>query len=190
MSRKVDIPGFYEPTIVATKEELTRLLRMLPRNRTKRMTETMNMFYMDKHATDDVVDMATRTAPADSDDPQAGYVYAAYSTDNGMKVGMTCRESPMYRVGELSVAVRHPYELVDFIRSGNPVKLERFVHCLLHTRLATEHSRELFDATKDEIAMIFNTIREYTKNNDLNESDSIDVAHLDCFFKSKCIRIV
>eukprot|EP00961_Rhodomonas_salina_P221699 2997650-Rhodomonas_salina.1 len=73
-----------------------------------------------------------------------GYVYAAFSIGNGIKIRMTCRTNPIKRIRALNTGVKYPYQVVDMIRCGNPREIERFLHNKFRKCHAAEHKNELF----------------------------------------------
>ena len=91
--------------------------------------------------------------------PRSGFVYAAYSDSNGLKLGMTCQQSPMKRIRSLNTAVSRPYTLVDSVRCGNPAELERFVHRMLQPWRVGSHNRELFSLNPRAASALFDAIR-------------------------------
>ena len=106
---------------------------------------------------------------------KAGYVYAAYSDSNGLKIGMTCRENPMTRIKALNTAVQTPYVLVDFIRCGNPRELEGFVHSLLQPWRVGNHNRELFTLYPTAGCVLFESIRAEMGMTQSDEDEDADI---------------
>ena len=82
-----------------------------------------------------------------------GYVYAAWNPlfKDLIKIGATMRQ-PYVRVAELSgTGVPEPFQLITFVLSTNPFKLEREIH--LHFNAVRKYGRkkEFFVLSKDQI---------------------------------------
>ncbi len=111
-----------------------------------------------------------------------GYVYAAFSKGNSVKVGMTCQENPMKRIRQLNTAVKHPFHVLDFIRCGNPAALETFLHEHLQVFSVGSHNRELFNVHPDYVTRLFDKIKTVIESHGLSEDDPVDISSLKVSF--------
>jgi hypothetical protein len=181
LHRKHEFPGFIKPTWVVTHDEACKLMFLLPKKFTHGYLDHVHHLVgkSDKDYTK-TFSQALETAKQQNFDKQAqaGYVYAAFSECNGLKIGMTCNENPMKRIRSLNTAVRNPYTVVDFIRCANPGDVERFVHELLQTWRSSQHNRELFQLPPAAASIIFAKLRSAAEEMETTEDDVMDIAYL------------
>eukprot|EP00961_Rhodomonas_salina_P110444 1486256-Rhodomonas_salina.1 len=95
-----------------------------------------------------------------------------------MKIGFTCAENPLQRVRALNTGVRHAYQLVEFVRCGNPQELEGFLLSKLDKYRVALHNRELFDLQEYHVITIFNCIRDAVGARGLTDDDCICTRNL------------
>jgi hypothetical protein len=163
LCRRALLPGEDVPIFVVTAVEAARLLACIPR----------------KHMPPRLHDADTEQPQKTHKRPRSGFVYAAYSDSNGLKLGMTCQESPMKRVRSLNTAVSRPYALVDSVRCGNPAELERFVHGMLQPWRVGSHNRELFSLDPRAASVLFDAIRVAMDDAGAADDDEpVDIAWL------------
>ena len=141
LCRKAVIPGEHVPIYVVTAKEAESLLVLIPL----------------KHR-------HTKTAISSTKKPsRSGFVYAAYSRGNGLKVGMTCQRNPWLRVRSLNTATLNPYKLIDFVQCDNPRELERLLLSVLQPWRAGKHNLELFRLSARAGRMLFDAYRAANK---------------------------
>ena len=107
-----------------------------------------------------------------------GYVYAAFSEGNGVKIGVTCKDDPTNRIKQLNIAVKHAYQLIGLIRCGNPYPLEKMFHDHLKVYSVGEHNRELFDVSPKKVQELFEVTREGINTLGLTEDSVLDLHRL------------
>mgnify|MGYP002144042981 CR=1 FL=1 len=112
---------------------------------------------------------------------EVGYVYAAFSEGNGVKIGMTCQDSPMQRIRALNTDVKHAYQMIDFVRCANPADLERFLHVRLRDFRVAPHSLGLFDVSPADVTYIFEVIKKASVVMAVTEDDAIDTTRLGAY---------
>eukprot|EP00961_Rhodomonas_salina_P237057 3204228-Rhodomonas_salina.2 len=181
LCRKAEVLGFCTPTYVVTYEECFDLLQYLPRHRVKNTRRHITSFFQQTHSNtelrDTIVTLGKRKAAENEDSGDSegpGYVYAAYSPQNGVKIGMTCQNDPMKRIRALNTCVRSPYQLIDLLRCGNPSKIEAFMHQHFARARVGEHNRELFDAHPEAVVYAFAAVRKAADALQAGTDDPID----------------
>eukprot|EP00961_Rhodomonas_salina_P187031 2525459-Rhodomonas_salina.2 len=186
LCRKANVPGFHIPTYVVTLTECFDLVQFLPRHRIRNVkrhiTSFFNQCHNDSLLLDTIIQLGKRKAEEPSDSSEPGYVYAAYSIGNGMKIGMTCQNDPMARVRALNTCVRNPFQLVDIIRCGNPREVEAFMHRLFAHCSVGDHNRELFDMSLDTLINTFNAVRQAAAVLQCTVDDAIDIKQMQAYF--------
>eukprot|EP00961_Rhodomonas_salina_P283536 3832103-Rhodomonas_salina.2 len=183
LCRKAKVPGFWEPTYVITYDECFDLLSFLPRHRVKAGRKHVIAFFKDNNTQEQLQDTITglgkrKAAEQPEADEGPGYVYAAYSQGNGMKIGMTSRNDPMQRIRALNTCVRYPFQLVDLIRCGNPRDVEKLLHGVFASSSVGEHNREMFDISSTSVINTFNHVRQAAEALQASPEDSIDATKL------------
>eukprot|EP00961_Rhodomonas_salina_P041613 560199-Rhodomonas_salina.1 len=196
LCRKVDVPGFIAPTYVISYEECFDLVRFLPRTRVRDMNKHIASVFNKAHTNGELKDIITGVlnrnqgnTPEDTQRAQGpGYVYAAYSEGNGMKIGMTCNNNPMARIRSLNVCVKNPFIAVDLLRCGNPDEVERFLHEFYARLSVGDHNREMFDISAYDTRITFNVVRQAAMTLQATPEDNIDILQLKAHFRGKhCI---
>eukprot|EP00961_Rhodomonas_salina_P097329 1309057-Rhodomonas_salina.1 len=197
------VPSFSGPTWVLTYEECFELLAWLPRKRVRgfhnfidaqfaRLCNGDQSLYREIESNKDkggwtslksALNENRKRAAAEMETLTPGYVYAAYSEGNGVKIGMTCMRDVMDRVRALNTAVRNAYQLIDFVRCGDPTTLERFLLRKLDDHRASKHNKELFNMDIEEAMELFQQVRNglSTIGGPDYEEKEVDCDKLDAF---------
>ena len=106
-----------------------------------------------------------------------GFVYAAYSPSNGVKIGMT-EGSPRRRVKALNTCVKDPYVLISTIKATDRRSMETLMHSFLQPQRVGEHNQELFDVEPEFVKKLFLTVkklkRALSKTKNKTENDSVN----------------
>eukprot|EP00961_Rhodomonas_salina_P192328 2595371-Rhodomonas_salina.1 len=114
---------------------------------------------------------------------QGGFVYAAYSQGNGVKVGMTQQKDPWDRVKSFNAYVRNPYKIIGLIQCGNPFEVEAFMHSRLQRFRVGVHNQELFDVEPSDVQKMFFVARMGIQAMGLNCDDCVHTERLEAYFK-------
>ena len=88
-----------------------------------------------------------------------GYVYAAHSASNGVKIGMT-GGSPKRRVKAFNTCVKDPYVLISTIKTTDRRSMETLMHSFLQPQRVGEHNQELFDVEPEFVKKLFKTVKK------------------------------
>eukprot|EP00961_Rhodomonas_salina_P096582 1299190-Rhodomonas_salina.1 len=185
LCRKFVVPGFTEPNYVITYEEAFELINFMPRKHVKHIQRQLSSFFCQNQTEEDLDDTIVKLGKRKESEAtsQSGYVYAAYSHGNGLKIGMTCKDDPMLRVRSLNTGVRDSFKLIDSIRCGNPSDLEHFMHCRFkNLHVEGNHNQELFHATPEMAIDTFNVVRKAAVVLQTNPDDPIDIKRLKGYF--------
>ena len=185
LCREIVITGFGAPQIVITYEEAFQLINFMPKKHVKHILKQMSSFFCRNQTEEDLRDTITKLGKRKESEtiPQPGYVYAAYSNSNGLKIGMTCNKDPMSRVRALNTGARDPFKLIDTIHCGNPSDLEDFMHNKFYKfRVKGNHNHDSYDATPAMAINTFNVTRKAAAVLQTNSDDPIDIHRLQGYF--------
>ena len=97
---------------------------------------------------------------AGEDTPRCGFVYAAFSTGNGMKIATTMKKDPMLRLKQLDASVRDPFKLVNFVHCEHPNVLNKLIHEELEAYRVGKHNTDLFEVKQEYISALFDSIKQ------------------------------
>eukprot|EP00961_Rhodomonas_salina_P298474 3938110-Rhodomonas_salina.1 len=199
------VPTYTGATWVLTYDECFELLGWLPRKRVRgfhrfidqqfaRICDGDKSLYNEIESNKDIggwvafkvaLNENKKRAAAEMETLAPGYVYAAYSEGNGVKIGYTCKSAVMDRVRALNTAVRNAYQLVDFIRCGDPSTLEKFILHRLDDHRASTHNKELFNVDVGDVHELFHQVRNGLSfiEGSSYESGAVNCDKLDAFLR-------
>jgi hypothetical protein len=100
---------------------------------------------------------------------------------------MTMNENPLNRIRQFNIAVKHPYQLIAYIRCANPLSLEQFFHTHLQEHIVGEHNRELFNLPQHTVINLFETVKAGINALGFTEEDEIDLLRLRVYLVFKGI---
>eukprot|EP00961_Rhodomonas_salina_P014321 192420-Rhodomonas_salina.1 len=202
-SRLHQFPGRGQKEVpIVTQEEALELADHLPKSYsthlTKHIVEQFNRMASgdqtlheeidnaeQKHdiaSTANTVSKKRKASEPDFEPEHPGFVYAAYSQGNGVKVGMTRKKNPYHRVVAFNTCVKHPYQFTESIYCANPEELERFMHQQLKDHSVGQHNQELFDVDIKTAKKLFSMTREAMDFKEVGDGGYIDTKWLTCYF--------
>jgi hypothetical protein len=186
LCRKASVPGFFEPTWVITDEECFHLSLFLPRNRAKGVYKMISKFFCDNQTEEELGGRIGEVATMQRTEvPKSlvGFVYAAYSPGNGVKIGRTSLTDPAWRVRSLDGNVASPFQLVDVLHCGNPETVKKFIQGHLQNLRVGEHNEDLFDLEPEQASQIFDAVRHVANiMEDWSVGDEIPLDNLHRYF--------
>ena len=110
------------------------------------------------------------------DNPRCGFVYAAFSDGNGMKIAKTMKKDPRERLKQLDASVRCPFKLVNFIHCEKPDVLMEFIHNELEAYRVGTHNTDLFELKEEYVSTLFDCIKESLHKTDVISEEIVSEA--------------
>ena len=186
LCRKTVVPGFQQPTWVVTYDDCVDLIGLLPRKRVRGVSKMISKFFTQNQTGEELRDRLEEAAAAQKTEVSkslVGYVYAAYSPGNGVKIGRTSLTDPAWRVRSLDGNVAAPFQLVDVLHCGNPEVVKRFIEGHLQYLRVGEHNEDLFELQPEQASQIFDAVRHVASiTEDWVAGDEIPLDNLQRYF--------